>query len=110
MPEISEQEYNQQRLQEVNKALSSGMFVSVRKILQNMPAYDIALILESSTAKSRPVLWQLIDPDNHGEVLEELNEEVRKGILKSMRPEKLAAVAEGMDVDDLAEQLINKLK
>lgn len=105
MPEISEQEYNQQRLQEVNKALSSGMFVSVRKILQNMPAYDIALILESSTAKSRPVLWQLIDPDNHGEVLEELNEEVRKGILKSMRPEKLAAVAEGMDVDDLAEVL-----
>jgi len=38
-------------------------------------------------------------------VLEELNEEVRKGILKSMRPEKLAAVAEGMDVDDLAEVL-----
>ena len=105
MPEISEQEFNQKRLQEVNQALGSGMFVYVRKLLQNMPAYDLALILESSTAKSRPVLWQLIDPDNQGEVLEELNEEVRKGILKSMRPEKLAAVAEGMDVDDLAEVL-----
>jgi magnesium transporter len=105
MPDISEQEYNQQRLQQVNEALDSGMFVYVRKLLQNMPAYDLALILESSPAKSRTVLWQLIDPDNHGEVLEELNEEVRKGILKSMRPEKLAAVAEGMDVDDLAEVL-----
>jgi len=105
MPETAEQEYNQQRLQQVNKALGSGMFVYVRKLLQNMPAYDLALILESSTPKSRPVLWQLIDPDNHGEVLEELNEEVRKGILKSMQPEKLAAVAEGMDVDDLAEVL-----
>ena len=104
MPEISE-EINQQRLQEVNEALGSGMFVSVRKLLQNMPAYDIALILESSPGKTRSVLWQLIDPDNHGEVLEELNESVRKGILKSMRPEKLAAVAEGMDVDDLAEVL-----
>ncbi|MCP4986352.1 MAG: magnesium transporter [Colwellia sp.] len=103
MPEVSEQEYNQQRLQQVNEALGSGMFVYVRKLLQHMPAYDLALILESSTAKSRPVLWQLIDPDFHGEVLEELNEEVRKGIIKSMRPEKLAAVAEGMDVDDLAE-------
>ncbi|MFT6208548.1 MAG: magnesium transporter [Colwellia sp.] len=70
-----------------------------------MPAYDIALILESSHSKSRAVLWQLIDADNHGEVLEELNEEVRKGILKTIRPEKLAAVAEGMDVDDLAEVL-----
>ena len=104
MPEISE-EINQQRLQEVNEALSSGMFVAVRKLLQNMPSYDISLILESSPIKTRSVLWQLIDPDNHGEVLEELNESVRKGILKSMRPEKLAAVAEGMDVDDLAEVL-----
>jgi len=113
MAEISEQEYlqlskqqdNQKKLQQVNEALGSGMFVYVRKLLQHMPAYDLALILESSTPKSRPVLWQLIDPDFHGEVLEELNEEVRKGILKSMRPEKLAAVAEGMDVDDLAEVL-----
>ena len=113
MAEISEQESpqqtklqaSQQKLQQVNEALGSGMFVYVRKLLQHMPAYDLALILESSTPKSRPVLWQLIDPDFHGEVLEELNEEVRKGILKSMRPEKLAAVAEGMDVDDLAEVL-----
>ena len=105
MPEISEQKLNQQRLQEVHEALGSGMFVSVRKLLQNMPAYDISLILESSPIKTRSIVWQLIDPDNHGEVLEELNEEVRKGILKSMRPEKLAAVAEGMDVDDLAEVL-----
>jgi len=113
MAEISEQEYlqlskqqdNQEKLLQVNEALGSGMFVYVRKLLQHMPAYDLALILESSTPKSRPVLWQLIDPDFHGEVLEELNEEVRKGILKSMRPEKLAAVAEGMDIDDLAEVL-----
>ncbi|MBA6264023.1 MAG: magnesium transporter [Colwellia sp.] len=105
MPEISEQQQNHQRLQQVNKALGSGMFVHVRKLLQNMPAYDIALILESSHPKSRAVLWQLIDVDNHGEVLEELNEEVRKGILKTIRPEKLAEVAEGMDVDDLAEVL-----
>lgn len=105
MPETSEQEDSQQRLLQVNKALGSGMFVYVRKLLQNMPAYDLALILESSPSKSRTVLWQLIDHDHHGEVLEELNEEVRKGILKKMRPEKLAEVAEGMDVDDLAEVL-----
>lgn len=105
MPDIAEQEYTQQKLQQVNDALSSGMFVYVRKLLQNMPAYDLALFIESSPAKSRTVLWQLIDPDNHGDVLEELSEEVRKGILKTMQPEKLAVVAEGMDVDDLAEVL-----
>ncbi len=105
MSETLEQENIHQTLHQVNKALDSGMFVYVRKLLQGMSAYDLALILESSTARSRPVLWQLIDIEHHGEVLEELNEEVRKGILQSMRPEKLAAVAEGMDVDDIAEVL-----
>jgi magnesium transporter len=70
-----------------------------------MEAYDLALILESSPSKSRNLLWQLIDPEFHGEVLEELNEEVRKGILKSMQPGQLAAITEGMDIDDLAEVL-----
>ncbi|MGB1199125.1 MAG: magnesium transporter [Thalassotalea sp.] len=105
MPDILEQEYSHKKLQQVNEALGSGMFVYVRKLLQDMPAYDLALLLESSPTKSRTVLWQLIDPDHHGEVLEELNEEVRKGILKKINPEKLAAVAEGMDIDDLAEVL-----
>ncbi|MDX2368271.1 MAG: magnesium transporter [Colwellia sp.] len=105
MSEILEQENIHQTLHQVNEALDSGMFVYVRKLLQGMSAYDLALILESSTARSRPVLWQLIDIEHHGEVLEELNEEVRKGILQSMQPEKLAAVAEGMDVDDIAEVL-----
>ncbi|WP_068544940.1 magnesium transporter [Thalassotalea crassostreae] len=105
MPEISEQDTSQKRLLEINTALESGMFVYVRKMFQNLPAYDIALLLESSTARSRNVLWQLIDPDLHGEILEELSEEVRKGILKNMQPEKVAAVAEGMDIDDLAEVL-----
>ncbi len=105
MPEISEKEINQQHLQQVNKALERGLFVHARKLLQNMPAYDAALILESSPAKTRDIVWQLIDADLHGEILEELNEEVRKGILKSMRPEKVAAAAENMDVDDAAEVL-----
>lgn len=105
MPEKSEQEISQKRLLEINTALESGMFVYVRKMFQHMPAFDIALLLESSTSRSRNVLWQLIDPDLHGEILEELSEEVRKGILRNMQPEKVAAVAEGMDIDDLAEVL-----
>lgn len=105
MPELSEQEDIQQRLHQVNTALGEGMYVYVRKLLQELPAYDLALILESSPAKNRLLLWQLIDAEIHGEVLEELNEEVRKGILKGMRPEKLAAAAEGMDTDDIAEVL-----
>ena len=51
-------------LQKVNEALGSGMFVYVRKLLQDMPAFDLALLLESSPTKTRAVLWQLVDVDH----------------------------------------------
>lgn len=92
-------------LESINSALGSGMYVHVRKMLQHMPPGDVALLLESSPSKSRAVLWQLIDPDFHGDVLEELSEEVRNGIMSHMVPETLAEALEDMDTDDIAELL-----
>ncbi|MDV6315963.1 magnesium transporter [Idiomarina sp. HP20-50] len=100
--ELSDKEYAMQRIQEVNSALSDGMFVAARRMLHNMPACDVALLLESSPPKSRTIVWKLVDVDEHGEILEELNEEVQKDIIRQMAPENLAAATEGMDTDDLA--------
>lgn len=100
--ELSDKEYAMQRIQEVNSALSDGMFVAARRMLHNMPACDVALLLESSPPKSRSIVWKLVDVEEHGEILEELNEEVQKDIIRQMAPENLAAATEGMDTDDLA--------
>jgi len=100
--ELSDKEYAMQRIQEVNSALSDGMFVAARRMLHNMPACDVALLLESSPPKSRSIVWKLVDVEEHGEILEELNEEVQKDIMRQMAPENLAAATEGMDTDDLA--------
>jgi len=102
MAELSDKEYAMQRIQEVNTALSDGMYVAARRMLHNMPACDIALLLESSPPKSRAIVWKLVDADEHGDILEELSEEVQKSIIRQMAPEKLAAATEGMDTDDLA--------
>ncbi|MCP4324739.1 MAG: magnesium transporter [Psychromonas sp.] len=92
----------QQQLQQVNKALESGMFVLARSILEKMPACDVALLLESSPPENRKVLWSLTDHDQQGEVLEELNEDAKDGIISLMDATNLVAVTEGMDTDDLA--------
>ncbi|PAJ72341.1 magnesium transporter [Pseudoalteromonas sp. NBT06-2] len=105
MPEALEQDYTQKQLLEVNKALSSGMFVHVRRMLAHMADCDIALLIESSPYKGRAVLWQLVDPDVQGEILEELSEDVRSGIIAQMDPTLIAAATADMDVDDLAEVL-----
>ena len=106
MPEIMEQtDIQHKRLTELKKALDNNMFVHVRRTLHDMPACDIALLLESSPLAGRKVLWQLTDPDLQGEVLEELDEDVMESILQLMDVEKLAAATEGMDTDDLTSVL-----
>lgn len=105
MEQAFESQSPYQQLQTINSALSSGMYVHVRKMLHHMPAPDVAFLLESTPAKSRAVLWQLIDPEFHGDILEELSEDVRNGIIRQMMPEKLADALEDMDTDDLAELL-----
>ncbi len=66
---------------------------------------DTALLLESSPHKIRTKLWQLVDPDVRGDVLEELSEDVRLSIIVQMEPEHIAAATEDMDDDDLGEVL-----
>ncbi|QIR13503.1 magnesium transporter [Shewanella aestuarii] len=90
------------RLNQLSQALSSGMFVHVRNMLHDMAANDVAHILESSPPKSRQILWQLIDQQQAGDILEELNEDLKDALISGMSPEKLAQATSDMDTDDLA--------
>lgn len=89
-------------LQEITEALDNGRFVHVRRQLQDMEPEDIAHLLEASPRKAREVLWQLTDPEDYGEILDELNEDVKDALVSKMAPEKLAEATEGMDIDDVA--------
>ncbi|ALU43958.1 magnesium transporter [Pseudoalteromonas rubra] len=105
MPEAFEQDYTLELLQQVTNALNSGQFVQVRRTLAEIPPCDTSLLLESSPHKIRTLLWQLVDPDIQGDVLEELSEDVRLSIIAKMEPELIAAATEDMDDDDLGEVL-----
>lgn len=104
MAETLEQEYNLP-IEELNSAISSGMFVQVRNMLEAMAATDIALLLHSSPPKTRMVIWQLLASDIQGEVLEQLSDDVRIPILSNMSPEKVAEAARSLDDDDFSEVL-----
>ena len=100
-----EEKYVATQLEAINEAISNGLYINVRKKLHSMQPADAALLLESTPVKNRSLLWQLIDTDFHGDILEELSEDVRNGIMRDMVPEKLADALEDMDTDDLAEML-----
>ncbi|PCS22647.1 magnesium transporter [Candidatus Enterovibrio escicola] len=100
--EVEHSNQTDQMLQEVNDALENGMFIQVRRMLEDMESEDIAYLLEASPPKIRLILWQLTYPEKQGEILEELSEDVKDGIMVRMQPEQLAAATEGMDTDDVA--------
>lgn len=102
MQEQPDFDQTHQTLQEVSNALDSGMFVHVRRLLQDMEPEDIAHLLEASPRKSRNVLWQLTDPEDYGEILDELSEDVKDGIVSRMATESIVEATEGMETDDVA--------
>ena len=102
MAEQIEFDQAHQALQEITDSLEIGRFVHVRRQLQDMEPEDIAHLLEASPRKSREVLWQLTDPEDYGEILDELTEDVKDSLVSKMAPEVLAEATEGMETDDVA--------
>jgi magnesium transporter len=105
MSETQEKSNTQARLESISTSLNAGAFVRVRKLLHDIPAGDVALLLESSPTKTRDQLWLMLDADFHTDVLEELSEDVRNGIITKMVPASVVDALEDMDTDDLAETL-----
>lgn len=105
MPQQAELIRTQARLRELNRALDSGTYINVRRMLHALPAADIAHLLESSPPTARHVLWQLIDDEDEGEILPELSDELQSQFLRTMDAGEVAAATEGLEPDDVADIL-----
>ena len=85
------------------EALENDSISDVQTTVDALHPAEIALLLESLPWRERAVVWGLIDDDNHGEILVELNDEVRSKLIEDMDAEEVVAAAEGMELDDLAD-------
>ncbi|MEH6559041.1 MAG: magnesium transporter [Oceanicoccus sp.] len=92
-------------LDQLNRALDSGTFIQVRRLLESLPAADVAHVLESSPPKARSVLWRLIEIEREREVLPFLSDEIQSQFLRQMDTEEVASIAEGLEADDVADML-----
>lgn len=93
------------RLERLTEALDSGAVDQISKLLTNLYPAEIADLLEAFPHGPREILWELVDPDNHGETLVHVNDEVRAGLIGEMETHDLVAATEGLDADDLADLL-----
>jgi magnesium transporter len=92
-------------LTKLGTGIDPGTLNQVRHILNNLSPPDIAHQLETAPPRSRHVLWQLVDADIAGEVLQELSDDIQLEFLKQMDGAEVASVTEGLDVDDIVDIL-----
>lgn len=96
------------RRRALERALERGTMNQVKRLLNAMPAAEIAHLLESSPPRERHVLWKLVDRDSEGEVLSELNEDIAGEFLAQMDVAEAVDALEDLDPDDIAD-LIDEL-
>jgi len=99
-----EREQKQGRVADtVSGLLQGGTVPEARRMLNALHPAEIADLLESFPVAERKLLWELVEEENGGEVLLQVNDEVRSGLIEEMDEAELLAATSGMDVDDLAD-------
>ena len=94
------------RLNTITESINSGALLRAKLILNGLHPAEIARLLESSPPRQRRIIWEMLDHKNDGAVLVEVGDEVRSHLMESMDEKSLIAATEGLDVDDLADLLV----
>ena len=105
MPSTVDSKFHKDHALELSQAIDQGLLFQVRQMMKTLPTAGIAHLLESSPPKTRSVLWQLIDKESEGEVIQYLNEDLQHEILSELNAKEVVELTEGLETDDLADIL-----
>ncbi|HEY2346951.1 MAG TPA: magnesium transporter [Xanthomonadaceae bacterium] len=103
MAEAARHDKTARQLRLLSEALDTGRLGPVRRLVNSLSPAEIGNLLESLPPTQRNVVWGLVDPEDDGEVLVHVGDEVREGLIADMDPDELVAAVEDLDIDDLAD-------
>jgi magnesium transporter len=103
MAETVRHDKTARQLRLLSDALDSGRLGPVRRLVNTLAPAEIGNLLESLPPGKREVVWGLVDPEDDGEVLVHVGDEVRESLIADMDPDELVAAVEDLDIDDLAD-------
>ncbi len=107
MQQAAEEIHNQTQTQlgKIQALLESGTLKPVQRMLNGLQPVEIARLIASSPPPFRTILWELVDREIAGEVVEELPYDVQNQFLRKMDTQDLVELTEGLDTDDIADIL-----
>ncbi|WP_349985721.1 magnesium transporter [Stenotrophomonas sp. WHRI 8082] len=103
MAEAVRHDKTARQLRLLSDALDSGRLGPVRRLVNTLAPAEIGNLLESLPPGKREIVWGLVDPEDDGEVLVHVGDEVRESLLADMDPDEIIAAVEDLDIDDLAD-------
>ncbi len=103
MAEAVRHDKTARQLRLLSDALDSGRLGPVRRLVNTLSPAEIGNLLESLPHGKRVVVWGLVDPEDDGEVLVHVGDEVRESLLADMDNDEIVAAVEDLDIDDLAD-------
>ncbi len=103
MPYSASQQAPSTPLEIFEKSLQGGKIKEAKRLLNALHPAEIARLLESLPPTQRKLAWELVVPENEGEVLVHLGEEVRQTLIRDMDAQKIIQATENLEVDDLAD-------
>jgi len=103
MAEAVRHDKTTRQLRLLSDALDSGRLGPVRRLVNTLSPAEIGNLLESLPLAKRVVVWGLVDPEDDGEVLVHVGDEVRESLLADMDTDEIVAAVGDLDIDDLAD-------
>lgn len=94
---------NKSDFDQLSGLIENGAPEQLAAIVAELHPSEVALLIESLPPEKRQVVWNFTNADDEGDVLLELNDEVRTGLLESITAAEVLAATEGMELDDLAD-------
>ena len=82
MVDAIHEEKTARQLDRLSEALDSGKQVQVGTLLKNLSAAEIADLLESLPLAKRLAVWEMADIELEGDILVEVNDEVRASLIR----------------------------
>jgi magnesium transporter len=92
-------------LEHVLDALEAGTVRQVQRLVRALHPAETARLLEALPPAQRRIVFDLVESADQGEILAELADDVRAGLVVGMAAQDLVAAASEMDLDDLADFL-----
>jgi len=105
MREHQHEEKTARHLERLSEALDSGVQSHVTELINSLNGAEIGDLLESLPQTRRQAVWDLVKIDLDGDVLVEVNDEVRAGLIRDTAPDDLVQAVSDLEIDDIADIL-----